>query len=344
MTPALEQIKALPELPVEEWNGPNGRLYSAEQMREYALQALRDEAGEAVGQLAECFRLAGGDTECVSTPEGQARQAVEVVRDLRACYDEAIRPATAAEAAESEADELIRALGFDPERFRTEAGFINHYKLRAAILHPEDYEGLRAAEAAPQGGDSVCGGDGCPGCDACWDVGAVSETEEPVATPPSAPADVTTPDLDQCGHGVPVDPAKIDAYMEASAPAVDRDWYADEAGVIHVDWDHDPARQLSLMLKPDGKVGWAVCIGGEGCSGLDAMAPEFMNAIRRLSAPVPQEGVDEASFVIGYRMGCYGCGLAPDDLDERAKAAYQQTLSHRRALTALAAAPAQGVR
>lgn len=82
------------------------------------------------------------------------------------------------------------------------------------------------------------------------------------------------------------------AATPPSAPAVDRDWYTDEAGVIHIDWDHDPARQLSLMLKPDGKVGWAICIGGEGCSGLDAMAPEFMDAIRRLSAPVPQEGVD----------------------------------------------------
>lgn len=42
----------------------------------------------------------------------------------------------------SEANELIRALGFDPERFRTEAGFINHYKLRAAIRNPQDYGGL----------------------------------------------------------------------------------------------------------------------------------------------------------------------------------------------------------
>lgn len=41
-----------------------------------------------------------------------------------------------------EADDLIRALGFDPARFRTEFGNLNHYKLAAAIRHPEDYAGL----------------------------------------------------------------------------------------------------------------------------------------------------------------------------------------------------------
>jgi hypothetical protein len=40
---------------------------------------------------------------------------------------------------QSEVDELIRNLGFDPEQFRTEAGFINHMKLRAAIQHPDEY-------------------------------------------------------------------------------------------------------------------------------------------------------------------------------------------------------------
>lgn len=53
ITAAQARLKALPELPVEEWNGPNGRLYSAEQMREYALQALRDESGEAVAKVAQ---------------------------------------------------------------------------------------------------------------------------------------------------------------------------------------------------------------------------------------------------------------------------------------------------
>lgn len=111
MTPALEQIKALPAEAIERgWQETFSTqnpycpcdlksFTKAVRWAEHALQSLSDEAGEAVQQLAECFRLAGGDTECVSTPEGQARQAAEVVRDLRACYDEAIRPAPAAEAA-----------------------------------------------------------------------------------------------------------------------------------------------------------------------------------------------------------------------------------------------------
>jgi hypothetical protein len=39
----------------------------------------------------------------------------------------------------NEANDLIRNLGFDPEQFRTDAGFMNHMKLRAAIQHPEEY-------------------------------------------------------------------------------------------------------------------------------------------------------------------------------------------------------------
>jgi hypothetical protein len=55
-----------------------------------------------------------------------------------------------------EADDLIRALGFKPERFRTECGFINHHKLAAAIKHPDAYTGL-AVKAAPQPAEPVTG-------------------------------------------------------------------------------------------------------------------------------------------------------------------------------------------
>lgn len=47
----------------------------------------------------------------------------------------------------NEADELIRNLGFDPERFRTDGGAINHAKLRAAILNPDEYAGLKEGGA-----------------------------------------------------------------------------------------------------------------------------------------------------------------------------------------------------
>lgn len=46
--------------------------------------------------------------------------------------------------ARMEADDLLRDMGLDPARFRTEAGFLNPGKVRAAILHPDDYAALYA--------------------------------------------------------------------------------------------------------------------------------------------------------------------------------------------------------
>lgn len=39
----------------------------------------------------------------------------------------------------SEADELLRNLGLNPVQFRTEGGVINHLKVKAAILRPDEY-------------------------------------------------------------------------------------------------------------------------------------------------------------------------------------------------------------
>lgn len=44
---------------------------------------------ELVALLAECFRLAGGDTD--TSTDNMASRAVEVVRDLRQCYDESLQ-------------------------------------------------------------------------------------------------------------------------------------------------------------------------------------------------------------------------------------------------------------
>jgi len=48
----------------------------------------------------------------------------------------------------NEADELLRNLGLDPDRYRTEAGFINHLKVKAAIKYPDQYPQLKQAEVA----------------------------------------------------------------------------------------------------------------------------------------------------------------------------------------------------
>jgi len=39
----------------------------------------------------------------------------------------------------SEADELLQNLGLNPEQYRTDGGAINHRKVKAAILHPDEY-------------------------------------------------------------------------------------------------------------------------------------------------------------------------------------------------------------
>lgn len=39
----------------------------------------------------------------------------------------------------SEADDLLRRLGLDPEQYRTDGGYINHLKVKAAIRYPDSY-------------------------------------------------------------------------------------------------------------------------------------------------------------------------------------------------------------
>lgn len=54
--------------------------------------AIIDNAGKVasapVVPASEVFRIAGGDTECEPNPTPE--RALEVLRDLRACYDEAL--------------------------------------------------------------------------------------------------------------------------------------------------------------------------------------------------------------------------------------------------------------
>ena len=79
--------------------------------------------------------------ELAKAPEGD-------IRDFRRCLGfalEVVLPRSELDAkqeAASEADTLLRELGLDPQRFRTEGGSIIASKVRAAILHPSDYSGL----------------------------------------------------------------------------------------------------------------------------------------------------------------------------------------------------------
>jgi hypothetical protein len=78
----------------------------------------------------------------------------------------------------------------------------------------------------------------------------------------------------------------------------DGDWYADGRS-IHVDWnDGTSARQMSLILKPDGKVGFAIYWRGDdgnpgyASHGTDINDPRFLDALRGLVHPaaLPADG------------------------------------------------------
>jgi hypothetical protein len=56
----------------------------------------------------------------------------------------------------SEVDELLLNLGLDPEKYRTEAGYINHLKVKAAIHNPREYCDHKGVAAMPSLGGQLC--------------------------------------------------------------------------------------------------------------------------------------------------------------------------------------------
>lgn len=73
------------------------------------------------------------------TPE-VARRMRDAVKDMEAAYAEQRSKG-------DEADELLKLLNLDPNSYRTEGGFLNMPKVRAAMKNPEMYP--RLIEAAP---------------------------------------------------------------------------------------------------------------------------------------------------------------------------------------------------
>ena len=59
-------------------------------------------------------------------------------------------------AQDNESDELLKHLGLDPERFRTDGGYINHLKVKAAIRHPYDYCDHEFVTAPASLGGRIC--------------------------------------------------------------------------------------------------------------------------------------------------------------------------------------------
>ena len=55
----------------------------------------------------------------------------------------------------TEADELLRALGLNPDAYRTDGGAINHRKIQAALKYPQEYLAQPAQEPATQPAPTV---------------------------------------------------------------------------------------------------------------------------------------------------------------------------------------------
>ena len=80
----------------------------------------------AYRHLYPCYP--GGDPMVLGEPVAKAY--------LRQSFD---RGGTSPQAAQTEADELLRKWNLDPDLYRTDSGALNHMKIAAALKHPDDY-------------------------------------------------------------------------------------------------------------------------------------------------------------------------------------------------------------
>lgn len=97
-----------------------------------------------------------------------------------------------------------------------------------------------------------------------------------------------SPPAGELTGGEPTCPKTAETYTRQTERVKETsDWYISESGSYVVDWDEDPNRQLSIMLKPDGTVAFAIYANGERIHG-NAMSQEFWRGLRLLlTQPVP---------------------------------------------------------
>lgn len=141
-----------------------------------AISEILDHPTRSVTALhADRLRSAVSDAEAALAALSAQAEAPEHVRRIRiptetmeqefqAYYRRGFEAGK--KAAQPEADELLRDMGLDPERFRTEGGGLNSAKVRAAIRHPESYAGLYLPRDHDFGHSAKFGGEICFICGA----------------------------------------------------------------------------------------------------------------------------------------------------------------------------------
>ena len=75
---------------------------------------------------------------------GPCTMAMQCVQDAKDALGGAADQPSAVRTSDDDADDLLRRLGLDPERYRTEGGWLNIPKIVAAIKHPDLYPRMTA--------------------------------------------------------------------------------------------------------------------------------------------------------------------------------------------------------
>jgi hypothetical protein len=82
--------------------------------------------------------------------------------------------------------------------------------------------------------------------------------------------------------------------LPSDLPEIDP--YLSNVGSISFDWDEDPSNSLSLMLQPDGRVGFAAYFAGARFSGISTLSAV---PFRRDVLPLVQRWLDNSVRVAG---------------------------------------------
>lgn len=108
-----------------------------------------DERAELIRQLVQAAHRKGELFERCQGKGWPDKESAEfhklrdvTIPEIRA----ALLAADAQAGGENEADDLLRRLGLDPDQYRTDGGYINHLKVKAAIKNPNDYPRLNQCQ------------------------------------------------------------------------------------------------------------------------------------------------------------------------------------------------------
>lgn len=139
LTQAAQEPDKLVKFVGLDWDGINPSSYAEFLAAQPAQEPIKDhEIAKLVNQLRD-----------IAIEFHDSQQLLERIAQV-------IRPVTAQPAQPSqstEADDLLRALGLNPDAYRTDGGAINHLKVKAALKYPQEY----LVQAAQQVEESCCG-------------------------------------------------------------------------------------------------------------------------------------------------------------------------------------------